>query len=335
MIETNEPHKVHVQSGIGPDEHPLPAEWDSPPALESSEAAAAAPAAAPKKSSAPVLGPSRKGVKDQIIERYEKKYLIHVRLMPQIRKWLEAFCIPDPNAKGDVPEYITTTMQLDTPMMHLAMAGERKLPNRFKMRIRTYGTDSNPKNAIFVELKRRVNGMVIKSRSRLSRAIWHPRIITNPETAPMLKSAKDNSNFMDFCRLAKTIGARPKMLIRYIRESYFSANDDYARVTFDRRVSYRPHNSWMLPGEEVADWKYWRPIDTQSGFMIDYPAYILELKAMRDSPTWMLELAERFNLDPVGFCKYATAMRLENFQINNMTYHEEGGIATPWEQVFY
>ncbi|MBP7949968.1 MAG: polyphosphate polymerase domain-containing protein [Verrucomicrobiales bacterium] len=301
-----------------------------PPSAET----AAAPVSKPKPLG-PALGPSRKGVKDQIIERYEKKYLIHPRLMPQIRKWLENFCIPDPNAKGEIPEYITTTMQLDTPFLHLAIAGERKLANRFKMRIRTYGTDSNPKNAIFVELKRRINGMVVKSRSRLSRAIWHPKIITHPETCPLLKSAKDNSNFLDFCRLARELGTRPKILIRYIRESYFSANDDYARVTFDRRISYRTHTNWMLPGEEVADWKYWRPLDTQMGFGVDYPAYILELKAMVNAPTWMLELAERFNLDPVGFCKYATACRLENNYINGISYNCEMLDVSPYSQVFF
>ena len=36
-----------------------------------------------------------------------------------------------------------------------------------------------------------------------------------------------------------------------------------------------------------------------------------ELKAMRDTPAWMLELVRRFNLSNTGFCKYATAWRLE------------------------
>jgi hypothetical protein len=291
--------------------------------------------APPSKKGTPALGPSRKGVKDQIIERYEKKYLIHARLMPQIRKWMEPFVIPDPNAKGAVPEYTTTTMQLDTPYMHLAIAGERYMSSRFKMRVRTYGYDANPKNAVFIELKRRVqNGMVVKSRSMMTRAMWHPRCITHPDTAPMLKSAKDNSNFMDFCRLARELGARPKMLIRYIRESYFSANDDYARITFDRRVSYRTHHSWNLVGPEVSDWKCWRPIDTSFGMGQEFSPYILELKSMADSPTWMLEMAERFNLAPVGFCKYATALRLENNTINGISYDNENHNLVPYQQVF-
>jgi hypothetical protein len=308
---------------------------NEPPPKTETKPADAPTAPAKGKSSAPALGPSRKGAKDQIIERYEKKYLIHPRLMPQIRKWIEPFCIPDPNAKGDIPEYITTTMQLDTPMLALSYLTDKKACNRFKMRIRTYGTDAKPKNAVFVELKRRINGMVVKSRSMMTRAMWHEKIITHPETAPLLRSAKDNTNFLEFCRIAKLLGASPKVLIRYIRESYFSANDDYARLTFDRRVSYRTHKSWKLVGEEVADWKRWRPVDTCFGFQTDYSAYILELKSMRDTPSWMLELVERFNLDPVGFCKYSTAVKIENQTINGIQFSPEGQEVSSYGQVFY
>ncbi|MEZ5300589.1 MAG: hypothetical protein R3F11_08010 [Verrucomicrobiales bacterium] len=49
---------------------------------------------------------------------------------------------------------------------------------------------------------------------------------------------------------------------------------------------------------------------------------------MRDAPKWMLELVERFNLQTTGFCKYATAWRLETLfrgfeytdQSENTTY---------------
>ena len=99
------------------------------------------------------------------------------------------------------------------------------------------------------------------------------------------------------------------MLIRYIRESYFGANDDYARLTFDRRICYRPTRNWSIPG--VEDTTGWRAMDTQTGLNRPFAGYIFELKAMRDSPRWMLELVERFNLTTTGFCKYATAWRME------------------------
>ena len=106
-------------------------------------------------------GPSRKGVKDQVIERFEQKYIIHPRLVPQIRKYLKPFVIPDPNGKGEIPEYIVTTLQLDTDSMDLALAKERKLGARFKLRIRTYG--HGDRAPVFLELKRKVNGVIIIS----------------------------------------------------------------------------------------------------------------------------------------------------------------------------
>ncbi len=272
-------------------------------------------------------GPSRKGVKDQVIERFEQKYIIHPRLVPQIRKYLKPFVIPDPNGKGEIPEYKVTTLQLDTDTMDLALAKERKCGSRFKLRIRTYGYGENAH--VFLELKRKVNGVIIKSRAKLNMKTWNDGwILRDPRNAPMLKSPVDNHNFLEFARIVRTLNARPKMFIRYIRESYFGANDDYARITFDRRVSYRPTREWKLPGPELDDWKYWRAMDTQLGLNRPFAGYIFELKAMRDAPEWMLELVERFNITTTGFCKYATAYRLETLfrghsytaQSENTTY---------------
>lgn len=281
------------------------------------------------KTSLEPLGPSRKGVKDQVIERFEQKYIVHPSLVPQIREFIKPFCIPDPNGKGAVPEYRVTTLQLDTPTMDLTLAKERKTFARFKLRIRTYGT--KPEHPVFFELKRKVNNVIIKSRAKMTLGQYyggphHGYIVLHPDEAPMLKTPKDNNNFLEYCRLVHRLSARPKMLIRYVRESYFGANDDYARVTFDHRICYRPTRDWTIPVED--DGRLWRPMDTQIGLNRPFAGYIFELKAMKDSPKWMLELVERFNLTTTGFCKYATAWRLETIyrgfqysaQSENVTY---------------
>ncbi len=84
----------------------------------------------------------------------------------------------------------------------------------------------------------------------MKRGDYRPGMILDPSQLPRLGTEKDNANLMEFCRLCGEIGARPRMLIRYIRESYFGENDDYARVTIDRRLTYRPTDSWELPADE-------------------------------------------------------------------------------------
>jgi len=261
-------------------------------------------------------GPTRKTSKDQLIERFEQKYVIHPCQVPRIRDFIRPFCIPDPSASGDPPEYSVTTLQLDTISSDLVLAKERKTFDRFKLRIRTYGTDSAPTNPVFLEIKRRSGGVILKSRAKMKRADYRPGMVLDPGQLPTLATGKDNANLMEFSRICRQIEARPRMLIRYLRESYFGENDDYARVTIDRRICYRPTASWNLPGEELQDRKYWRAMDTQTALRSNFAGFILELKAMRDVPTWMVELIQRFNLTPVGFSKYATAHRLEGLHLN-------------------
>lgn len=274
-------------------------------------------------------GPSRKDIKDKIIERFEQKYIIHPRLVPKIREYIQAFCIPDPNGQGKIPEYGVTTLQLDTSTMDLALAKERKTFARFKLRIRTYGKGGSA--PVFLELKRKVGGVIIKSRAKMTMEQYKGDnngrpIVLYPEECPLLNTPIDNHNFLEYSRIARQIEARPKMLIRYIRESYFGANDDYARLTFDRRVCYRPTRKWTIPGLE--DSKGWRTMDSQTGLNRPFAGYIFELKAMRNAPRWMLELVERFNLTTTGFCKYATAWRLETL-FRGFSYDSASQNTTP------
>ena len=98
------------------------------------------------------------------------------------------------------------------------------------------------------------------------------------------------------------------MLIRYERESYLSRADNYARVTFDRKVCYCPTNGWEL----LPKHRRWWAMDSQAALNRDYPGIILELKTFSDCPQWMVDLTRQFDLVRIGFCKYFTALRMES-----------------------
>ena len=153
-------------------------------------------------------GPSRKEVKDKIIERFEQKYIIHPALVPKIREYIKPFCIADPNGKGKIPEYSVTTLQLDTPTMDLALAKERKTFARFKLRIRTYGEGGSA--PVFLELKRKVGGVIIKSRSKMTMEQYKgdnngKPIVLNPEECEVLSNPVDNNYFLEYSRIARRV----------------------------------------------------------------------------------------------------------------------------------
>lgn len=135
---------------------------------------------------------------------------------------------------------------------------------------------------------------------------WHEDLIFNTRLALDFSSAKEEEAFLEFVRLCREIDARPKTIVRYVRECYLSRNDRYARVTFDRRLEYQPTSSWTDWGRSGRWISMDSPVAQGQGF--PYSAIVLELKCLSDAPVWMQGLIETFNLVRTGNCKYSTAL---------------------------
>ena len=238
-------------------------------------------------------------------ERYECKYVVHPAQIPAIREFLRTFCIPDPNAEGDLPFYTLSTLQLDSAALDLHRAKSREAVNRFKLRIRNYGSGAD--GPFFPEIKRKIKGVVAKSRLMLPRDCWGPEFLRTPPEDLPCRNRHEALNLAEFQRLARLLDARPVMWIQYDRESYLGRSDRYARVTFDVRLRYARARGWERP---APPWTF-RPFDLGPVFDQPFSGVILELKTYRDAPLWMVELTERFNLIRVGFCKYSAAIEQE------------------------
>lgn len=249
------------------------------------------------------------------IERHEAKYIIPARIVPAVRKFIQPFCGKDSYCTGDPPSYVVTTMQLDNTLGDLWRAKERKVINRVKLRIRTYGEACD--GPVFLEIKRKINGVIAKSRASLPDRDVNLRDAIWGNNAWSFRNERETRSYLDFIRLSKTIDVRPTVFIRYRRESYVGLAEEYARVTLDSQMQYRPARGWAWPPAGSR----WRSFDTTTGLNTAYSGYILELKSGDSQPTWMAELIERFNLVRSGFCKYAVAMRLESV-LQGWTYSD-------------
>ena len=92
-------------------------------------------------------------------------------LVPKIREFISPFCEPDPHGHGAIPRNTTiTTLQLDTPALSCHHAKENQAVNRFKLRVRTYG--SVDVGRAFLEVKRNIGGTIVKSRSSVPIEEW-------------------------------------------------------------------------------------------------------------------------------------------------------------------
>jgi hypothetical protein len=244
---------------------------------------------------------------DLRIERHEAKYIVPFPIIQEIRRYIQPYVVRDKHGIGGIPKYLVRTIQLDSRSLCLHYAKEVEQLNRFKLRIRTYGTDGNA--PYFVEIKRKLGAVIVKSRSVLMPDQYSPELFLKPGAHVRFPSDKQHMNYLDFLRLSQEIGAQPVTMIQYERESYMGRFEDYARVTFDTKVCYQ-----MTPSYDFGYVKNgrWRRIDTATGLRTDYAGFVMELKSKMGIPRWMLDFVRAFNLVRVGFCKYSAALRLES-----------------------
>jgi len=248
------------------------------------------------------------------LQRYETKYVIPKEMVTEIRELIRPFCEPDPNCTGDPPTYVNTTLQLDSAGLSLHYAKLWDFVDRFKLRVRTYG-DPVGQNPVFMEVKAKDRNMIYKYRCQIPFARWGEHLFRDEIiTGIDFKTQKEAENFYQFVRLTKQIGARPVMLIRYRRESYFGKTDDYSRVTFDSQLEYQQTYAWDSWGRDGA----WRALDNpmmqtrRHDKELNFSGVVLELKALQDVPQWMIDVVTRMDLWRVGHCKYSNAIWAES-----------------------
>jgi hypothetical protein len=246
----------------------------------------------------------RKQDQRDLVTRYESKYIIPKSLVCALRRFVEPFCIPDPYARGCPPEYTITTLQLDDPWLSLHYAKEREALSRFKLRARTYGEiGSSP---MFAEVKAKLEQTIVKSRVAIPYGVWSKDLVFGVKVPSCFKSERQEVDFLQFKRLVWELGARPVLLVRYVRESYIGAIDRYARVTFDRKLQYQMTDSWTDFGRSGQ----WRSMDSTEaqGFGLPYSGLVMEVKTLSHMPVWVLDMVEKFQLKKIGNCKYSTAL---------------------------
>ncbi len=225
------------------------------------------------------------------IERYELKYLLPERLVPAVRAVIKPLCTLDEHA-GANGSYAIRSHYLDTDRYDLFLANEREQRDRFKARIRTYPGKDAP---VFLEIKRRVGDVILKSRAALKQSDWQ-RIVDSPAEA----ARTGKKPVIQFVDRVHRYHLRPRLMVEYDREAYESTIDEYARVTFDRRIVCQVKETY---GNDV-DTRRWRHVDHPAQTRTVENVCVLELKFERRPPRWMMNLIQSLDLVRMSFSKY-------------------------------
>ncbi len=227
--------------------------------------------------------------------RYEMKYVIDEITAAGIVRYIRPFLQPDRYSKlqrGGM--YPIVSLYLDAPDLQLCRESLTGVKNRFKLRIRSY-TDE-PEYPRFLEIKRRVNQVILKSRARV--ADRDVPVLLQGRSLPPQGYTTDEDTLNQFQLYVASIHAGPVVMIRYLRQAFEGTTENRVRVTFDRELCFKVTDE---PCVRLGG-SGWRCHTFTTGHTI------LEIKFTDRYPAWLTRLVRDFELEVRPVSKYATSI---------------------------
>ncbi|MEQ6205112.1 polyphosphate polymerase domain-containing protein [Enterococcus mundtii] len=217
-----------------------------------------------------------------VFQRKETKYLIPTA---QFHSFLK-----DLKKQMQIDEYgLHTILSLyfDTPDDRFITNSMTKPKYKEKFRVRSYGI-SQETSMVFLEIKKKVNGIVYKRRMPLTYAEYLQWLDQKYFLKNEAEQIPQEVNWL----FKRNPDLSPKTMIIYERISLFGTSDPDFRVTFDQNIRFRSTNlDLSITGKETL-------VAPEIGIL-------MEVKALGAYPLWFVELLNDYQLKKGSFSKYA------------------------------
>ncbi len=237
--------------------------------------------------------------------RYELKYLIRRGQMDRLAADLATYMDRDSHG-NELGQYPITSLYYDSPDYKAywdKLDGHR---SRRKVRVRVYGDQAvTPATLAFLEVKERINSQMRKRRValRYDQAIAFDDFGELDELDPSGElqarlAPADVATLHEVYYLYRTLQLGPACIVRYDRTAYEGRTPyEDLRVTFDVNLRGRTHDLSLTSGGYAAD-QLFLPADQ----------VVLEVKANRNVPAWLVNLLSRHGCTYYRISKYCAAL---------------------------
>ena len=240
-------------------------------------------------------------------QRLELKYVVGERAAARVLRAIEPYCRPDRRDSpayapglGGPRGYAVESEYLDTPSLAFHRAKMRGDPERLKLRVRSYAL-AGP---VYLEIKRRFGDVIEKTRVAVARESVEEAVLGIGK--PLDESPEARRIWERFSGLVAGSGAGPTLRVRYAREAFTSLVDEYARVTFDRRIAAQRMRSWDDAGASDP----WCEVEDSLSERAPWPLVVVEFKCRSSVPHWMSEVIRHQGLQRQSFSKYSIGIFL-------------------------
>lgn len=191
------------------------------------------------------------------------------------------------NIQSDVfGEYTICNIYYDTPDARLIRRSMEKPVYKEKMRLRSYGK-ANDQTNIFIELKKKYDGIVYKR--RIAMPMEEAQDYIAGDSCRNGQIEDEINYFMEIYE-----GISPAMYIAYDRIAYFVTEDPELRITFDDNILWRDQDM-SLSSEIYGD------------SILEKGQYVMEIKCAQAMPLWLVKALADNKIYKISFSKYGNA----------------------------
>lgn len=228
-----------------------------------------------------------------VFQRHEIKFLLDSRQRGILERAMRGHMRADEYGESSI-----CSLYYDTPDHRLIRRSLEKPDYKEKLRLRSYGTAKRD-DMIFVELKKKYNGVVYKRRVSMKEREATAYLAGR---APLPEDSQIGREIDWFRKYYG--GLIPAMYLSYDRVAYFCPEDDDLRVTLDRNIRWRTDELTLTkaPGGEAL----LRPDQS-----------LLEIKTAAAMPLWLVKALGEGQMRKTSFSKYGTAYTITQTRNDN------------------
>lgn len=223
-------------------------------------------------------------------KRYEKKYLItqeqYDLLIPKILNYMEF----DEHCKNN-QNYNIYNIYYDNDNNDVIRHSISKPYYKEKLRLRSYKITSNPEDIVFLELKKKINGIVNKRRIVLT---FEQAIdFLEKGIRPCTNDYINNQVLNEIEYYLSYHDVHPAVFIGYSRKAFLAKNNRDFRLTIDSKILTRRDNLSLDAGYFGKD-------------ILEKNQYLMEVKILGSIPLWFAHILSELKIYSTHFSKYGT-----------------------------
>ena len=221
-------------------------------------------------------------------KRYELKFRIDEEKFDIIKEHISEYMNPDEYCKND-GSYMIYNVYFDTDNDEIIRKSIAKPYYKEKLRLRSYKIPESDKDRVFLELKKKIGGIVSKRRATMSYGSAIELIRSGQK--PTTLSYTDNMVLDEIAEFLKRYPAKPKVFLSYERIAFHGKDDHEFRVTFDKNILTRRENPSFYSGDYGSE-------------LLSDGSYLMEVKINGAFPLWFAEMLSELEVYTSGFSKY-------------------------------